>query len=118
MGKHSNKTTLSPSNIMYNYLCAAEENPWLAALDIDAANAALAAQRVHCDALVESGEFWELSAEEKSQLSPEVHELVWLDVREAVRACYSVGVKPHPRFVETNPRRLILPRRALDRGGQ
>ena len=77
------------SNIMFNYLCAAEENPWLAALDIDAANAELAEQRDRCAALVASGDFWDLSAEGKAAVSPEVHELVWLDIREVVRCAFT-----------------------------
>jgi 8-oxo-dGTP pyrophosphatase MutT (NUDIX family) len=77
------------SNIMYNYLCAAEENPWLASFDVEAANAALARQRSRCDELVASGEFWKLSAEEKAAVSPEVRELVWLDVREVVRCAFT-----------------------------
>jgi 8-oxo-dGTP pyrophosphatase MutT (NUDIX family) len=77
------------SNIMYNYLCAAEENPWLASFDVDSANAALAQQRRRCNALVVSGEFWKLSAEEKAAVSPEVRELVWLDVREVVRCSFT-----------------------------
>lgn len=77
------------SNIMYNYLCAAEENPWLAALDVDAVNAALAEQRSRCDALVASGEFWELSAAEKAAAAPEVREFAWLDIRQVVRCAFT-----------------------------
>ena len=39
---------------MYNYVCVAEENPWLAALDVPALNDGLRQQRERCEALAAS----------------------------------------------------------------
>ena len=79
----------SRSNLMQNYVCLAEENAWLRELDVDAVNADLAERRAHFETLLESGEFWELSSEEKEKVSPEVQRLDWLPLSEAVRHCLS-----------------------------
>jgi 8-oxo-dGTP pyrophosphatase MutT (NUDIX family) len=59
------------SNIMHNFVALADENAWLESYDVDMVNAQLQAKRDAHAALLESGEFWEMSAAEKEQVSPE-----------------------------------------------
>ena len=59
----------SRSNLMHNFVALAEENEWLRTLDVDAVNADLAARRDHFEGLLASGEFWDLSTEEKEKVS-------------------------------------------------
>jgi 8-oxo-dGTP pyrophosphatase MutT (NUDIX family) len=69
---------------MFNFLCAADENPWLAELDLEAVNARLAQRRSEFEELLASGAFWQLSKEERMEISPEVHRVEWLDLATAV----------------------------------
>ena len=75
------------SYTMFNFMAAADENPWLAELDLDEVNARLAAKREHFAGLLESGEFWELDKEGREAVSPEVHSVQWLDIADAVEVC-------------------------------
>ena len=81
---------------MFNFLCAADDNPWLQHLDLDAVNARLKLRRQECEALIESGDFWKLNKNERMEVSPEVHTVEWLDLASAVevRACTRALVVP------------------------
>ena len=50
---------------MFNFLAAADENPWLAELDLAVLNARLEAKRRAFEALRASGEFWKMGKEER-----------------------------------------------------
>ena len=69
---------------MFNFLCAADRNPWLQQLDLQAVNARLSARREKFERLLESGEFWQLGKEERMEVSPEVRRVEWLDLATAV----------------------------------
>ena len=79
----------SRSNLMQNFVALAEENPWLAELDVEAVNADLAARRDYFEGVLASGAFWDMTDEEKEKVSPEVQRLDWLPLSEAIRHCLS-----------------------------
>jgi ADP-ribose pyrophosphatase YjhB (NUDIX family) len=77
------------SNIMYNFVAVAEENAWLRAFDVEAANGRLARQRADLQQLLwpndddedgasggdgsgGAGRFWGLPLSERAVLAPEV----------------------------------------------
>ena len=77
------------SYTMFNFLCAADQNPWLQHLDLQAVNGRLNARREKFERLLESGKFWQLEKEKRMEVSPEVRRVEWLDLATAVevRAC-------------------------------
>jgi len=74
----------SKSNIMWNMVALAEENPWLQELDVAAANAQLAQHRAHfleelvAEGAPKPGPFWGMSERQRETVAPEVRELRWL----------------------------------------
>jgi len=72
------------SNIMYNFVAAAEENPWLEELDTVSVNSQLGERRMRHGRLVADGTFWNLAKSDKEQISPEIRRVEWLDMRTAV----------------------------------
>jgi len=72
------------SNIMYNFVAAAEENPWLQNLDTTVVNSKLERRRATHEAAVEDGSFWKMDVAEREQVSPEIRQVQWLDMRSAV----------------------------------
>jgi len=77
------------SYIMYNFVVAVEDNPWLAKLDIDKVNKSLAERRTRHSEAVESGKFWNMAKEEREQVSPEVRQVAWQDMRSAVKDAFT-----------------------------
>ena len=73
----------SKSNLMYNFVALASENPWLAELDTQHANRTLQQRRERHSEMVAAGDFFELSQAEKEPLAPEVHQLAWVDLHQA-----------------------------------
>lgn len=73
----------SRSNLIYNFVALASENPWLAGLNTGAVNSALERRRAAHAALVASGEYWKLDAAAKEAVAPEVHRLAWVDLHAA-----------------------------------
>jgi hypothetical protein len=69
---------------MYNYVATASENSWLASLDTDSINAQLADRRARHAEMIETGEFWALEKKVKMMVSPEVRQVRWVGLREAV----------------------------------
>ena len=63
------------SNIMYNFVAVADENPWLQHIDVTAVNAHLMQQQAKVEHL--GSEFWKLSRAEKELVSPESHQVQW-----------------------------------------
>jgi 8-oxo-dGTP pyrophosphatase MutT (NUDIX family) len=78
------KAVQGTSHVMFNYLALQDDNAWLADVSVDRINADLAERRERFAVSLASGEFFGLSTEEKSVLSPEVHSVVWLSLAEAV----------------------------------
>lgn len=72
------------TDIMYNYVATASENSWLASLDTDSINAQLADRRARHAEMIETGEFWALEKKVKMMVSPEVRQVRWVGLREAV----------------------------------
>jgi len=89
----------SKSNIMWNMVALAEENPWLSDLDVEAANECLAGRRHLFDQLRQHGEFWSLSQAEREAVAPEVRELRWIPLDEAVFLTLSTMVAGNVHFV-------------------
>lgn len=85
----------SRSNIIYNFVALAEENPWLQDLDVDAVNEALSAHRRQFKELVESGKYWDMPPSERELFAPEIHQVAWVPLREAVRYCMQSMVPGH-----------------------
>eukprot|EP00041_Stephanoeca_diplocostata_P020837 m.474520 g.474520 ORF g.474520 m.474520 type:complete len:381 (-) comp21676_c0_seq2:785-1927(-) len=77
------------SNIMFNYIAVASENPWLEKYAVDAANKRLEQRRFRHKALVASGDFWNMTAAEREQVAPEVREIRWLNMKQAAVYAYT-----------------------------
>jgi 8-oxo-dGTP pyrophosphatase MutT (NUDIX family) len=73
------------SNLMNNYVAISEENPWLASLDVAEVNRVLAGRRAQFQETLHSGAFWGMSKADKEAISPEVHQLQWFSLRDAMR---------------------------------
>jgi 8-oxo-dGTP pyrophosphatase MutT (NUDIX family) len=71
---------------MHNFVAFADENEdWLGVEGLEAIiNKNLAAKKQTFDAVLSSGEFWLLSEEAKSAVSPEVHRVQWMDLGAAI----------------------------------
>ena len=54
--------------MMFNFVALASENPWLANLNVEQVNKALAARRTAHASLVASGDFWRLDRAAKVPL--------------------------------------------------
>lgn len=87
------------SNIMFNYVAVADENPWLEEMDVPALNARLQAKRMRHAELLSSGKFWSMSEAEKEECSPEVREVRWMSMKDAVMAAFS---SMHPELTPHN----------------
>ena len=82
---------------MFNFVCLAEENPWLAAYDVEAANRRLAERRERFELERSSGRFWEMGKEEREAVAPEVRRCDWLEIFDAVRlmmTCKCLKLQP------------------------
>eukprot|EP00930_Biecheleria_cincta_P011787 TRINITY_DN11488_c0_g1_i1.p1 TRINITY_DN11488_c0_g1~~TRINITY_DN11488_c0_g1_i1.p1 ORF type:complete len:349 (+),score=54.75 TRINITY_DN11488_c0_g1_i1:138-1184(+) len=102
------------SNIMYNFVAAAEENPWLAELDVKSVNQSLALRRQKHSESLRSGQFSGLTKTEQEDLAPEIHQVQWLDMRSAVLHAFTSMNKsfaPVNSFQQQEFQRLGLERR-------
>ena len=82
---------------MFNFVCLAEENPWLAAYDVEAANRRLAERRERFELERSSGRFWEMGKEEREAVAPEVRTVECLEIYDAVRlmmTCKCLELQP------------------------
>jgi len=79
----------SQSNLMHNYVAIWEENEWLRTLDVDALNRGLEDRRQRFAQLVANGDFWTLSMQEREAVAPEVFQLAWVPLHEAVKHALS-----------------------------
>lgn len=89
-------TVRSRSDMVWSFVALAEENPWIGEIDVPSANARLAERRARFDQLLAAEEggkaFFSLPAEEKEKLAPEVRELRWVPLAEAVYFTMSSSV--------------------------
>lgn len=76
------------SNVIFNYVIHEEENPWLHSFSADDCNARLVQRRGAFEAKLGDGSFWDLGREGREALSPEVVQVAWLDVADAVEMSY------------------------------
>mmetsp|Transcript_95886 Transcript_95886/g.286215 ORF Transcript_95886/g.286215 Transcript_95886/m.286215 type:complete len:357 (-) Transcript_95886:103-1173(-) len=87
------------SNLMVNFVALAEQqsSPWLAGLDLDRINAELSQREDRVEQMLRTGEWDRLSKAERERLSPEVHQLAWLDIEDCVRTMQrSIAEHFHP----------------------
>ena len=73
------------SDLMFNYVLVASENPWLSTVSTANVNAGLAERRARHAELVETGEFWAMGNKAKELVSPEVRSVRWVNLRDAVQ---------------------------------
>lgn len=84
------KPIRSVSNLMHCYIALEDENPWLAAISIHDTNAALKERRrkFATMSLGKDGKptasFWAKSHRERESVTPEVHQVAWVPLRDAV----------------------------------
>jgi len=79
----------SRSNLMYNFVAIADENPWLNSLDLDEVNSALRERREEFLAFLKlpDSPYWNYSRHEKEACSPEVLQLQWVPLPKAMEYC-------------------------------
>jgi len=79
----------SRSNLMFNFVAIAEENPWLNNLNIDEVNLALEERRqAFFDEIRKpDSKYFSYDKSKKEELSPEVYQLRWVPLEEAFEHC-------------------------------
>ena len=80
----------SRSNLMHCFIALEQENPWLRNLSVDRVNEGLAVRRDKFRQLVgtiakPSAKFWSLPMSEREDVTPEVYQVAWIPLRDAVR---------------------------------
>ncbi len=70
--------------MMYNYLVIDELNRW-SDEEIERVNERLQRRKSHFFELLSDGSYWELDQEEKSEVSPEVHRIQWIEIDDAIK---------------------------------
>ena len=81
----------SRSNLMHCFICLESENSWLQTLDVDDINRGLGARRQQFQNLSLNSDgtpteiFYRLSMAEREAVTPEVREVQWIPLHEAVR---------------------------------
>ena len=63
-------------------------------------NRSLADRRIRFEKLFKSGDFFKLSESEKEKVSPEVHRIRWVPLRECVKNCLTSMVGNPPVYVD------------------
>lgn len=84
---NSTRAVQGRSYRMWNFLCLADENPWLSRLDCSAVNSRLAEKRRRFDRLLAGGPaapFWSMAKAQREAVSPEVREIAWMSVADLV----------------------------------
>jgi len=84
---NSTRAIQGKSYRMWNFVCLADENLWLQGLRCEAVNAKLQAKRKDFERLIVGGAqapFWSLDKARREAVSPEVREVVWMDVADVV----------------------------------
>ncbi|KAJ9455925.1 hypothetical protein DIPPA_22738 [Diplonema papillatum] len=71
--------------LMHNFVVHPSENPWVQDVSEADINAWLARKRQQFDELLVSGDYWDLTPEQKMEVAPEVAEAKWWPVDDACR---------------------------------
>lgn len=87
----------SRSNLMHCFVALSDdaENKWLRNLDVEAVNRGLALRRGRFAAMAAAADgtpseaFWKLSRAEREAVTPEVREVAWMSLRDAVKHALS-----------------------------
>lgn len=82
----------SRSNIIHNFIAMESENEWLSTLDVSGINLELHNRRVEFKRLVSSGAIWDLNMSEREKVTPEVHSVEWVPLRDAIKHCLTSTV--------------------------
>jgi hypothetical protein len=69
---------------MYNFAALMDENPWVAPDIADVVNRNLQARTERFEKLMKDGAYWDLTSEEKHQVSPEIMKVEWFPLDQAV----------------------------------
>ena len=72
------------SYIMHNFVCLESENEWLQSLCTSTVNDSLRQRREVFEKLKTSGEYYKMSKFDKEQVCPEVHNVEWLSMKQAL----------------------------------
>eukprot|EP00945_MAST-04E_sp_MAST-4E-sp1_P004580 g4580.t1 len=86
------------SYIMYNFVMLESQNEWIKALNIERINASLREKEEAFEKMRESGEFFNLSAEQRHHFSPEMHDVQWLHLCDAAVNAFT-SMNPNLTFV-------------------
>mmetsp|Transcript_914 Transcript_914/g.2063 ORF Transcript_914/g.2063 Transcript_914/m.2063 type:complete len:304 (-) Transcript_914:240-1151(-) len=77
------------------FIAFASMNHWLQALQIEHLNENLERRMNEFNRLLSNGEFWDLSAQHKMYVSPEVHRFEWMPLRKA----FAIATNPFIEYV-------------------
>lgn len=77
------------SNVMYNYVLIAGPDSVMHDYSAGAHNSALAQRRERFEELLESGAFWHMPLKEREDVAPEMRQVAWLDMADAVQMLYT-----------------------------
>lgn len=80
----------SRSNLMHCFIALEDENPWLRDLSVERMNSSLELRREKFRQLVgtiarPSAQFWSLPMSDRERVTPEVYQVSWIPLRDAVR---------------------------------
>lgn len=71
--------------LMHNFVAMEDDNPWITATDIlQIVNTNLQKRVNEFNKKLEDGSFWSLNSEERSEYSPEIAQVQWLSLSDAV----------------------------------
>jgi 8-oxo-dGTP pyrophosphatase MutT (NUDIX family) len=87
------------SNLMFNYVLFAAENPWLEEIPVSRINTALEKRRDNFAKLLRDSSFWKMPKEEKEKISPEVRSVEWVNLRDACKFMLS---SMNPKVIHVN----------------
>ena len=89
------KVVRGMSYLMHNFVALADENAWLLDEGLPATiNGNLAARRENFGSLLGSGDFWGMGSEEKESVAPEVRQVSWFEVEEAIQLMSTSDLQP------------------------
>eukprot|EP00924_Labyrinthula_sp_SR-Ha-C_P005195 snap_masked-scaffold_1-processed-gene-24.29-mRNA-1 protein AED:0.18 eAED:0.20 QI:0/-1/0/1/-1/1/1/0/342 len=86
---HQTRPIRSKSNLMHNFVCLEEENKFLQELDIQDVNKKLFMKRKTFFKSLQSEKYWSLGVQDKEEISPEVHKIMWMDLDEVILQCFA-----------------------------
>ena len=83
---NSTRVIQGKSYRMWNFVCLADENPWLNDIDVEDLNKRLLEKRkIFAGKYMDrNSAFWTMSKHEREQVSPEVYQAAWMDISDVV----------------------------------